>query len=414
MKRVAYLDNKKCKKNITLIMLFCLVLMLLVGCNAEKDSSTDDDFDEKEWHKYSSKQIKEYFDDKEIGDTIIFGKYEADNDKENGKEDIEWYILDKQEDKVLLFSKYVLDANKYNEMYEGYLWEYSTIRQWLNNDFMNTAFDSEERKLINKSELSTSANEGKYEETEDYIFLLSLEEVEQYITLEKYIKGIPTDYAIARGVRVSTSDKGAGMTDWWIRHPGFNNMGSIRDVAYVSAEGSLDLQGEPAYFEDYGIRPALWVSLEKVDDKNEDEIDNKDNQVLEGEPENDEEWFAELLEQFESNLEESNESTDSQACDTIKSCFNASLTDEYAYKEVVRGDVKNGILIYFVDGKLTFDSEDTMPHVVEQLEAALVHLKPPKSNNMTCYYISWILDGTHIDDIKVQTVSDYEAEEIKK
>lgn len=411
MKSVALLDNKKCKKNITLIMLFCLVLMLLVGCNAEKDSSTDDDFDESEWHKYSSEQIKEYFDDKEIGETIVFGKYEADNDEENGKEDIEWYILDKQEDKVLLFSKYVLDANKYNEMYEGYLWEYSTIRQWLNNDFIDTAFDNEERKLINKSELSTSANDGKHEETEDYVFLLSLEEAEQYITLEKYIKGIPTDYAIARGVRVSTSDEGAGMTDWWIRHPGFNNMGSTRDVAYVSAEGSLDLQGEPAYFEDYGIRPALWVSLEKVDDKNED---NKDSQVLEGEPENDEEWFAELLERYDEYEEENNESTDLQVCDIIKSCFNASLTDEYAYKEVVKGDVNNGILIYFVDGKLTFDSEDTMPHVVVQLEASLADLKPPKSNNMTCYYISWILDGTYIDDIKVQTVSDYEAKEIRE
>ena len=103
-------------------MFFCLVLMILVGCSKDKDTKKDDDFDESEWYKYSSEEIKEYFDDKEVGDTIVFGKYEADNKKDNGKEDIEWYILAKEEDKVLLFSKYVLDANKYNEMYEGYLW----------------------------------------------------------------------------------------------------------------------------------------------------------------------------------------------------------------------------------------------------------------------------------------------------
>ncbi|MCR5488878.1 MAG: hypothetical protein K6F03_02285, partial [Saccharofermentans sp.] len=36
------------------------------------------------------------------GDFITFGKYEQDNKKSNGKEDIEWIILDRQGDKFLL------------------------------------------------------------------------------------------------------------------------------------------------------------------------------------------------------------------------------------------------------------------------------------------------------------------------
>lgn len=40
-----------------------------------------------------------------IGDTILFGRYEPDNDLENGKEPIEWWVIDQIDGKALLFSK---------------------------------------------------------------------------------------------------------------------------------------------------------------------------------------------------------------------------------------------------------------------------------------------------------------------
>ena len=44
-------------------------------------------------------------------ETIFFGKYEQDNNLENGKEPIEWIILETQDGKSLLISKYGLESN---------------------------------------------------------------------------------------------------------------------------------------------------------------------------------------------------------------------------------------------------------------------------------------------------------------
>lgn len=40
-----------------------------------------------------------------VGDTVYFGKYEQDGNKENGKEKIEWKVLSKKGKKALLISK---------------------------------------------------------------------------------------------------------------------------------------------------------------------------------------------------------------------------------------------------------------------------------------------------------------------
>ena len=65
----------------------------------------------------------------EVGEKVIFGTYEQDNDISDGKEDIEWIILEKKDGKAYLVSKYVLDNKKYGSVY----WNASSIRKWLNN-----------------------------------------------------------------------------------------------------------------------------------------------------------------------------------------------------------------------------------------------------------------------------------------
>ena len=49
-----------------------------------------------------------------IGDIVTFGRYEQDNNLDNGPEEIDWIVLDIQGDKALLLSKYGLDAKQYN------------------------------------------------------------------------------------------------------------------------------------------------------------------------------------------------------------------------------------------------------------------------------------------------------------
>ena len=52
-----------------------------------------------------------------VGDTVIFGAYEQDNNTYNGKEGIEWRVLAKEGNKTLVISEYVLDCQPYNNEY---------------------------------------------------------------------------------------------------------------------------------------------------------------------------------------------------------------------------------------------------------------------------------------------------------
>ena len=77
-----------------------------------------------------------------VGDYVVFGQYEQDNDTSNGKEDVEWLVLDVQEDRALLISKYLLDCKPYNTTDDHVTWETCTLRKWLNDEFINTAFST--------------------------------------------------------------------------------------------------------------------------------------------------------------------------------------------------------------------------------------------------------------------------------
>ena len=97
---------------------------------------------------------------------IKFGKYYKSNN--NTLEPIEWDILYKDNIKTLLLSKYVIDAQAWDKLpFDQYMaryfklaetyntteqipitWSCCTLREWLNKDFYNLAFNSNERKNI--------------------------------------------------------------------------------------------------------------------------------------------------------------------------------------------------------------------------------------------------------------------------
>ena len=104
-------------------------------------------------------------------------------------------------------------------------------------------------------------------DTQDKLFLLSLEEAMEYggySTLEEFynkgsekLKAIPTDYAVAQGAYQSSSSmlNGTGCCWWWLRSPGrYGNFAS-----YVNYDGSLNYVGVSSV---YGaVRPAFWLNL---------------------------------------------------------------------------------------------------------------------------------------------------------
>lgn len=122
------------------------------------------------------------------GEIITFGKYPY---AANGKEmPIEWIILDRKGSKALLISRYGLDYKQYNDKVIGKNigWANSTIRKWLNGDFMNKAFSNKEKQSIVKTFVSTLEHDAyltgreprmygelkcttRYKNSYDYVFL---------------------------------------------------------------------------------------------------------------------------------------------------------------------------------------------------------------------------------------------------
>lgn len=193
----------------------------------------------------------------EIGSIVSFGSYEQDNNLKNGTEPIEWIVLDKQDDKVLLLSEKILDRRNYFGAWYPVIWENSHLRFWLNAVFYENAFNEEEQKRIQQTEV---VNEDNFQwktdggsNTEDYIFLLSISEAESYIPNEADRIAAVTTYA-----NRNADDSRRDAACWWLRSPGsYSNYAAI-----VINNGGVYAYGSYVYNDDVGVRPALWVTLD--------------------------------------------------------------------------------------------------------------------------------------------------------
>lgn len=201
--------------------------------------------------------------DAKIGDTILFGHFEQDNNLENGAEPIEWIVLDEKDGKVLVLSKYCLTSMKYNNMYIPTTWEVSQLRGWLNVDFSVDAFSADEREVISIATNSTPDNlrdpNPAYHtvggnDTKDRVFLLCGEEVEKYFPEQEDRRAYSTAYAKAKGVYVDSEHSW-----WWTRTPGgYQHFSTI-----VRTNGYVQYTGGYLCSKNGGVRPAMWLTVEK-------------------------------------------------------------------------------------------------------------------------------------------------------
>ena len=191
------------------------------------------------------------------GDYVFFGAYEQDNNTSNGKEDVEWLVLEVKDGKALVISKYALDCKPYNTIYADVTWETCTLRKWLSNDFLGSAFSTEEKAMIPTVAVSAdknpdySTNPGNA--TQDQVFLLSITEVNKYFSSDSARQCKPTDYAVANGAWESDS----GNCWFWLRSPGYIQ----RLAAYVDSDGDVIERGDSVRYAYYAVRPALWIDL---------------------------------------------------------------------------------------------------------------------------------------------------------
>lgn len=173
----------------------------------------------------------------EVGDIITFGNDTYSN---------EWIVLDKDENNILIINKYIVQQIKYNETHTGCTWETCTLREWLNNDYYNTAFSDEERARI---QLTNVINEDVWgrdcgEDTSDYIYILTYDEAKTYFSNEFDRKATWAD---------GTEGK------WWLR-----TTGKIDFFAtMVNMNGALNSDGQSVDNDNMtNVRPVMWISIQ--------------------------------------------------------------------------------------------------------------------------------------------------------
>ena len=196
-----------------------------------------------------------------IGDTVVFGKYEQNAYMPDGKEDIEWIILDVDGSRKLLISKYGLDCVMYNDEWVEVTWATSSIRNWLNTTFLNTAFSADEQKYIVKTHLHTNDNISAHTkggaDTEDKVFFLSVEEANTYFSSDYERQLMGTAYAVARKAYIHEATAGCW---WWLRTPGENQ----KQACMVMSSGLIRSESDYAYRDKPAVRPAVWVDVQSV------------------------------------------------------------------------------------------------------------------------------------------------------
>ncbi len=226
-----------------------------------------------------------------VADTVYWFMYEP----------IKWRILDTEDG--LVMCETIIDAQPYSDMvYKNdeadspfnffndsfctkYANDYATssIREWLNEKFYNSAFNEDEKELIKTSNLNndgffTLVGEPGYEAfdsnpTEDRIFLLSLMEVMNpdygfimNIADDKSRVAYGTDYAKSQGLYLYEDEIEFG-TMWNLRTPGSYSHSSC-DV--LGGGGVYDVSS--VFGSDRGVRPALKLTkLEVCPDFDESE-----------------------------------------------------------------------------------------------------------------------------------------------
>jgi|GEM_PF-2842271 len=216
--------------------------------------------------------------------TVYWFKYEP----------IKWRILNESNGEALIFSEMAIDSQEYypsdstssfsHNGGTGYAnnYELSNIRKWLNDTFYNTAFTSLQKALIiqttvDNSERSTNPDDNATQvksgnngyacsNTQDYVFLLSVQEVttssygfdSDYNAFDTAREKKVTDYAKCQGADRSIGSSYSGNGFWWLRSPDCDDSSSASFVDYCGSPNVCIW----VYSAGDGVVPALKIRLD--------------------------------------------------------------------------------------------------------------------------------------------------------
>ena len=259
--------------------------------------------------KYRAVWIKKYRPYHTGYDSSDLNSYQDDNGYYTGNvyyfkyEPLQWRVLDASEGLVMCnsaidsqaYNNYVLycDYENYGDSSKTYYasdYGKSSIRDWLNNDFYNTAFSSTQQLRIKGNQtIDAKSAYSSYDGTTTYdnsIFLLSYWDVinpeygfSSSDTFDTARQLKSTDYAQCQGCYKDISTSYYGNSWWRLRSPDYSY-----GVADVSSDGIMDDCYDFVNVVNTGIVPAFKFktipSPEKLGDINGDTLINSLDALL--------------------------------------------------------------------------------------------------------------------------------------
>ncbi|MCR4593935.1 MAG: DUF6273 domain-containing protein [Clostridiales bacterium] len=154
----------------------------------------------------------------------------------------DWYLADRSGDRVLLIKKSSFDLTPDMADFDkdkNLTWESSTIRSYLNGDYLKQGFTDGEIRMITSTKLKADKNPiygtSGGNDTEDRVFLISTEELEKY-----------SDY-------INKTTKRC----WWTRTSGAHE-GSL---VFVDIDKAVLYYGYEMTESDIKVKPAMWIDL---------------------------------------------------------------------------------------------------------------------------------------------------------
>lgn len=242
-------------KKILSATILMLLLALLTSClnyeeNAIPDLPNAHISISTHTHEYGSPKL-------EVGDIINFGNYN-------------WRVLEIYENNTaLIIAENIVCMRAFHNKWEDVTWEESDLRSYLNSIFLHT-FTQEEQSRILLSVIQTLDNAWFRirggNDTTDYIFLLSIEEVVRYLGNSSQLMNLSLpQYGIRQtelsdqynSVRIAFDENGTAVW-WYLRSSGFD----YDAIAFVNIDGSINFSGGLVGGDGSGgVRPALLLNL---------------------------------------------------------------------------------------------------------------------------------------------------------
>lgn len=192
-----------------------------------------------------------------IGSKVKMGMYtQASSFMSDKSTALEWVVLTKTPTKMLLLADRSIEAKQFSDNKNTNTWESSSLRKWLNNEFYNTVFSSNEQRYIATTTCENPANPNggtAGPATMDKVFLLSYDEFFSYVHKTNYATTTITWFGYWHRNKIFSGLD----SSWWLRTTGRND-GTACEVGTNGYPVSTYCTNVTEYRD---VRPAIWVNL---------------------------------------------------------------------------------------------------------------------------------------------------------